>query len=110
MNTQIQLERSVSARLVGANGAAFGIVTGLISRAGRMLAQHLLERAYRKAEMKLMELDGRMLRDIGLTRGEIASAVRNLETSERSASSPVPAAVAATLACMRQLPSRNDSA
>ena len=79
MSTQSQMERDVGARLVDANGAAFGIVTGLISRAGRMLAQHLLERAYRRAEKKLMELDDRMLRDIGLTRSEITSAVRSSE-------------------------------
>jgi uncharacterized protein YjiS (DUF1127 family) len=50
----------------------------LISRAGRMLAQHLLERAYRSAAKKLMELDERLLRDIGLSRSEIISAVRHL--------------------------------
>jgi uncharacterized protein YjiS (DUF1127 family) len=77
MSTQSHMERDVSARLVGANGAAFGIVTDLISRAGRMLAQHLLERAYRRAEKKLMVLDDRMLEDFGHTRCEAASAVRN---------------------------------
>jgi uncharacterized protein YjiS (DUF1127 family) len=77
MRTQSQMERDVSARLVDSNGAAFGIVTDLISRAGRRLAQHLLERAYRRAEKKLMDLDDRMLRDIRLTRSEIASAVRS---------------------------------
>ena len=77
MSTQSQLERSVSTRLANANGAAFRIVTDLISRAGRMLARQLLERAYRNAEKKLMELDDRMLRDIGLGRSEIASAVRS---------------------------------
>jgi uncharacterized protein YjiS (DUF1127 family) len=79
MSTQTQMERGVSARLVIANGAAFGIVSHLISRAGRILAQRILEQAYRKAEKKLMQLDDRMLRDIGLTRGEIASAVRSCE-------------------------------
>jgi hypothetical protein len=67
MSTQSQMERDVSARLVDSNGAASGIVTDLISRAGRILAQHLLERAYRRAEKKLMQIDDRMLRDIGLT-------------------------------------------
>jgi uncharacterized protein YjiS (DUF1127 family) len=79
MSTQTQLERSVIARLVDANGGVFRIVTDFISRAGRMLARHLLERAYRNAEKKLMELDDRMLRDIGLSRSEIASAVRSYE-------------------------------
>ena len=51
----------------------------MISRAGQMLAQRLLERAYRKAEKKLMELDDRMLRDIGVSRGKIASVVRHSE-------------------------------
>ena len=62
MSTQTQLERSVSARVV-AKGAAIRMVTDILSRAGQMLAQRILERAYRKAEKKLMELDGRMLRD-----------------------------------------------
>jgi uncharacterized protein YjiS (DUF1127 family) len=79
ISTQSHMERDVSARLVGANGAAFGIVANLMSRAGRVLARHLLERAYRRAERKLRVLDGRMLEHIGLTRGEIASAVRNYD-------------------------------
>lgn len=74
MSTQTQLERGISACLVVANGAAFRIVTDMISRAGHMLAQHLLERAYREAEKKLMELNDRMLRDI---RSEIASVIRH---------------------------------
>jgi uncharacterized protein YjiS (DUF1127 family) len=77
MSTQSEMERDASVRLVDASGAAFGIVTDLIFRAGRMLAQHLLERAYRRAEKKLMELDDRMLSDIGFTRCEIASAIRS---------------------------------
>jgi uncharacterized protein YjiS (DUF1127 family) len=101
------MERDVGARLVDANGAAFGIVTGLISRAGRMLAQHLLERAYRRAEKKLMELDDRMLRDIGLTRSEITSAVRSSEQERTQCKSPN--LDAATFTDLSRLPSRNDS-
>ena len=78
-STKTQLERGLSARLVDANRAGVGVVTDIISRAGQMLAQHLLERAYRRAEKKLMELDDRMLRDLGLTRSEIASAIRYSE-------------------------------
>ena len=43
----------------------------------QMFAKFIHERALRRAEKELMALDDRMLRDIGLTRGEIASAVRN---------------------------------
>lgn len=44
-----------------------------------MLNRFLHERAMRRAENELMMLDDRMLRDIGLDRSEIASAVRNPE-------------------------------
>jgi uncharacterized protein YjiS (DUF1127 family) len=54
-------------------------VTEIISRAGQILAQRILERAHRQAEKKLLELDDRMLRDIGLSRSEITSAVRSAE-------------------------------
>ncbi len=57
-----------------------------------------------------MALDDWGLTEICLTRGEIASAVRICGTSECSTSSLAPADVAATLACMSQLPWRNDSA
>jgi uncharacterized protein YjiS (DUF1127 family) len=43
----------------------------------QMLARFIHERALRRAEKELMALDDRMLRDIGLSRSEIASAVRN---------------------------------
>jgi uncharacterized protein YjiS (DUF1127 family) len=43
----------------------------------RMLSGFIRGRALRRAENELMGLDDRMLRDIGLSRTEIASAVRN---------------------------------
>ena len=79
MSTQSEMERDVSARHFIANGAGVRVVTDMTARAGRMLAQHLLERAYRRAAKELMELDDRMLRDIGLSRSEIISAVRHSE-------------------------------
>lgn len=41
------------------------------------LARQIHQRALRSAEAALMALDDRMLRDIGLSRGEIGSAVRH---------------------------------
>ena len=86
MSIQNQMERGASAHLVVANGAGVRIVTDMISRARQMLAQRILERAYRKAEKTLTELDDRMLRDIGLSRSEIASAVRDSERHQSAAS------------------------
>jgi uncharacterized protein YjiS (DUF1127 family) len=79
MSTQSHVERGRSARLTVENGAGGHIVSDMIPRVWQMLAQRILERAYRKAEKKLMELDDRMLRDIGLSRSEISSAVRSYE-------------------------------
>lgn len=41
------------------------------------VARFIHERALRRAENELMRLDYRMLKDIGLDRSEISSAVRN---------------------------------
>jgi len=81
MSTQSQLERRASARL--ANGEALRIVTEIISRAGRLLALRILERAYRRAAKKLMKLDERTLSDIGLNRSEINSVVRHTAQERR---------------------------
>jgi len=51
----------------------------LASRARQWLAEYVRHRAFIRAEKELMGLDDRMLRDIGLSRSEIASAVRNPE-------------------------------
>lgn len=79
MSTHSHVERGRSARLTVANGVGFRILADMISRVWQMLAQRILERAYCKAKKNLMELDDRMLRDIGLSRSEIASAVRHSE-------------------------------
>jgi uncharacterized protein YjiS (DUF1127 family) len=41
------------------------------------MAERIRQRAFRRAEWELQHLDDRMLQDMGLSRGEIASAVRN---------------------------------
>lgn len=43
----------------------------------RLLGEYIRHRAIRRAEKELMALDNRMLKDIGLDRSEIGSAVRN---------------------------------
>ena len=79
MSIQTQGERGVTDRFVLASGAGLRIMSEMISCARQVLARRILERAYRNAEKKLMALDDRMLRDIGLSRSEITSAVRHLE-------------------------------
>jgi uncharacterized protein YjiS (DUF1127 family) len=44
----------------------------------RMFTAWLAERALRRAEDELQRLDDRTLKDIGLTRGQISSALREL--------------------------------
>ncbi len=53
---------------------AFADIT---SRVRQLLAEYIRHRALLRAEKELMELDDRMLKDIGLARSEISSAVRN---------------------------------
>jgi len=52
-------------------------LVAFISRLKHWLAGYVRERALWRAEMELQLLDDRMLRDIGLSRSEIGSAVRN---------------------------------
>ncbi len=54
----------------------FAVIT---SQVKQWMAEFVRERAFRRAEWELHSLDDRMLRDMGLSRGEIASAVRNPE-------------------------------
>lgn len=44
-------------------------------RVRQRLTEYIRQRAFRQAEKELMALDERMLRDIGLSRSEIGSAV-----------------------------------
>ncbi len=57
--------------------AGSAVFAAIASRAKQWMAEFVRERAFRRAESELHHLDDRMLRDMGLTRGEIASAVRN---------------------------------
>ena len=54
-STQTQEERGASVRLFVANGAGVRVATDIMSRVGQTLAQRILERAYRKAEKKLIK-------------------------------------------------------
>jgi uncharacterized protein YjiS (DUF1127 family) len=60
-------------------GAAPSLLIVMAQRARARLAAYICARAIRRAEKELMGLDDRMLRDIGLTRSEIPSAVRAAE-------------------------------
>lgn len=53
-----------------------------------MLVSFIRQRALRRAEKELMALDSRMLRDIGLNRSEIGSAVRNPEGERLNGARP----------------------
>lgn len=59
--------------------AARAVLDAIALPLRHMLSQFLHERAMRRAENELMKLDDRMLKDIGLNRSEVASAVRNPE-------------------------------
>jgi uncharacterized protein YjiS (DUF1127 family) len=59
--------------------AARTVLHAIALRLRHMLNRFLHEHALRRAEQELMKLDDRMLRDIGLSRSEVASAVRNPE-------------------------------
>lgn len=56
---------------------ARAVLDAIVLHMRQMLTRFIRERALRRAENELMALDDRMLRDIGLSRSEIASAVRN---------------------------------
>jgi uncharacterized protein YjiS (DUF1127 family) len=57
-------------------------------RVRRTLGRYIRHRAIRRAEKELMGLDDRMLRDIGLSRSEIGSAVRNPEQERLNGAMP----------------------
>jgi uncharacterized protein YjiS (DUF1127 family) len=55
-----------------------------------MLCRLIRERALRRAENEPLGLDDRMLRDIGLDRSEIGSAVRNFDGERLNGAQPAP--------------------
>lgn len=78
MSTQrIHIAGYVHSGTEASKSTARGVVDAAVSPMRQMLARFIRERALRRAENELMALDDRMLRDIGLSRSEIASAVRN---------------------------------
>jgi uncharacterized protein YjiS (DUF1127 family) len=67
---------------------ALAALKAITSRVSRWLAEYIRRRAFRRAEKELMDLDDRMLRDIGLSRSEIASAVRNPQQERLNGARP----------------------
>ncbi len=57
-------------------------------RVRRTLGRYIENRAIRRAENELLALDDRMLRDIGISRSEIGSAVRNPEQERLNGAIP----------------------
>ncbi|MFN3746795.1 MAG: DUF1127 domain-containing protein [Hyphomicrobiaceae bacterium] len=68
---------------------ASATLKAIASRASLWLADYIRQRAFRCAEKELMALDDRMLRDIGLRRSEIGSAVRNPEQERLNGARPL---------------------
>ena len=68
--------------------ALYSAVCRIEQAARAYLAEYLRQRAIRRAEAQLRGLDDRMLRDIGLTRGEIHSAVRDATQGFQLAAQP----------------------
>jgi uncharacterized protein YjiS (DUF1127 family) len=77
---QIPMADEMSAAARRADTRAVPSFPGTIAQKVRAhLAAYIRERAIRRAEKELMDLDDRMLRDIGLARSEIPSTVRAAE-------------------------------
>jgi hypothetical protein len=66
-----------------AAGTVATAASGLARRAGQAVATILLPCAIWKADADLMALSDRTLKDIGLSRGEIPSAVREVLAASR---------------------------
>lgn len=64
------------------------VLSSAADKARRYLAESIRARAIRQAENELTDLDDRMLRDIGLTRSEIPSAIRHAEQNFLHAAQP----------------------
>lgn len=64
-------------RLENSTLSVVAATRALLARMRRAAAAYVRDRAFQRAELELMFLDDRMLRDIGINRSEIGSAVRN---------------------------------
>lgn len=83
---------STTSAFVAPSAASTGPITQAVSSVSRWIAAFKAHRKFRKARADLLALDDRLLRDIGLDRSEIVSALINANQERRIGVSRSPAA------------------